>query len=178
MKTWTRLITGVTLLLLSGCTNALYQGELTALDAYGKERSFLLYWTRTEPLVGHAKAGPAILLTECSLTRIDFTDQADGVVFRGTPGEDRLAGATDTVELNQVCGAIEGLTSLRDAKAGPLAVRIDCEPMPPDVFAAFPRNYLAASPPAHRIEIVEALHVWSLFGKTLPAPQPPQCRMN
>jgi len=176
MKGRTRIIAGLTLLFFTGCTNILYQGELTTQDAYGKERQFILYWTSTEPLIGEAKAGPAVLLTECSLTRIDFTDQSEGVVFRGTAGEDRLAGRTDAVEINQICGVIEGISSLREAKSGTIDVRIDCEPMPPDDFAAYPRNYLAASPPKHRFTIVETERSWSILGQTLPGPAPIDCR--
>ena len=101
------LFLAIALMLNTGCTNLLYQGELTAQDAFGNERHFLLYWTRTDPLIGQGKAGPAILLTECSpLTRIDFADQPEGIVFRGTPGFDRLPGQTGTDNLNPVCGKI------------------------------------------------------------------------
>lgn len=171
-----RLIAGMALLVISGCTNALYQGELTAPDAYGNERHFILYWTRTEPLLGQDKAGPAILLTECSLTRIDFSDQAEGVVFRGMPGEDRLSGATDTVALGQVCGILSDVSSLRQAGVGTLEVRIDCQPLPPDEFAVSKRNYLAASPPSHSFNIIEAKREWSFLGQTLAGPEPPACR--
>ena len=76
------LVCSTALLLISGCTNFLYQGEISARDAYGKERQFILYWTRKDPLIGSATAGPAILLTECSpLTRIDFSERPEGIVF-------------------------------------------------------------------------------------------------
>lgn len=164
------------LILVSGCTNALYTGELTTLDAYDKERQFVLYWTRTDPLIGRTKAGPAILLTECSLTRIDFSDQEEGIVFRGMPGEDRLAGMTETVSPDQVCGMITSYPALREAQSGPAEVRIDCEPMPPDEFDLRRRNYLPVSPPPHRFEMIEARREWSFFGKTLEGPSPPDCR--
>src|SRR5664279_2599863 len=110
------LLLAAALLLNTGCTNLLYQGELTAQDAFGKERHFLLYWTRTDPLLGQAKAGPAILLTECSpLTRIDFADQPEGIVFRGMPGFDRLPGQTGTDNLNPICGKISTYATLNEA---------------------------------------------------------------
>lgn len=166
----------VMVLLACGCTNALYQGEQTALDAYGQQRRFVLYWTRTEPLIGEAKAGPAILLTECSPTRIDFSDQQQGIVFRGMPGEDRPTGESATVAPDQICGEIMGHDALRDIAPGPVEVRIDCQPMPPDDFDLQPRNYLAPSPPLHRFDMVETRRAWSFFGQTFEAPQPPACR--
>lgn len=167
---------GFALLFSTACTNTLYQGEIPALDAYGKERRFILYWTKTDPLIGEIKAGPAVLLTECSPTRVDFTDQAEGIVFRGEPGFDRLSGAATSVEPGQVCGRIMGHAALSEAGAGPLSVRIDCQPMPPDDFALRPRNYLAARSGPYFFPLAEKVKTWSLLGKTLEAPPVPECR--
>src|SRR4051812_29452591 len=83
--------------LSAGCTNHLYQGEMIALDAYGRERQFIMYWTRTDPLLGMPKASPAVLLTECSPNGIEFSEEPEGVVFRGVPGRDRLPGPISTI---------------------------------------------------------------------------------
>lgn len=163
--------------LASGCTNVLYQGELSARDAYGKERYFLLYWTKTDPLLGQAKAGPAILLTECSpSTRIEFGDQPEGIVFRGMPGFDRLPRQTAVPERDQICGRVTNYTTLREARAGPLGLAIYCQPVPGDSFAVQPRNYLAAQPEPYAFPIVEKMKRWSLFGETLSGPPVPECR--
>jgi len=156
-------------LVLSGCTNYMYQGQFTGPDAYGKERHFLLYWPKTEQLIGTTKAGPAILLTECSLTRIDFDDQPQAIIFRGEPGRDRLAGQPSTVERDQTCGKILNYAKLADVPAGNLQLEIDCEPMS-DEFAVQPRNYLKASREPYQVTVMEKTRHWSLMGETLPGP--------
>lgn len=171
------LLLAVSLWLASGCTNFLYQGELAAQDAYGKERHFVLYWTKTDPLFGQAKAGPAMLLTECSpSTRIDFDDQPEGIVFRGMPGFDRLPEQTVVLDRDQICGKVLNYTTLREAHAGPLAMAIYCQPVPGDGFAVQPRNYLAVKPEPYSFPIVEKIKRWSLFGETLSGPPVPECR--
>ena len=156
-------------LVLSGCTNYMYQGQFTGQDAYGKERHFVLYWPKTEQLIGTTKAGPAILLTECSLTKIDFDDQPQGIIFRGEQGLDRLAGQPSTVERNQTCGKILNYAKLADVPAGNLDLEINCEPMSND-FAIQPRNYLKARQAPYQVPVVEKTRHWSLFGETLPGP--------
>ena len=169
----------IVLWMTAGCTNFLYQGEISAPDSYGKERHFVLYWTKTDPLIGTAKAGPAILLTECSdTTRIDFGDQAEGIVFRGEPGRDRLSGQTESVGLNQICGKITNYATLNAAMAGLLTVAIYCQPMPKDEFAVQLRNYLAARQEPFEFQVVEKQKKWSFLGETLQGPPVPQCRQQ
>ncbi len=161
----------------AGCANSLFQGELTAADAYGKDRRFVLYWTRTDPLIGQSKAGPAILLTECSpLTRIEFSDQPEGILFRGMPGSDIPPGQGGTVERDPVCGKVTNYTALSEAHAGPLDVVIYCRPAPGDGFAVQPRNYLAARSEPYIFPIDEKVRRWSFWGETLPGPSVPECR--
>ncbi|NJD90566.1 MAG: hypothetical protein FIA91_03480 [Geobacter sp.] len=160
----------------AGCTNFLYQGELAALDSYGKERHFVLYWTKTEPLMGEAKAGPAILLTECSpLTRIDFSERFDGIFFLGMPGDDRLPGQRRTTSWDMVCGKIANYARWVDVPAGQLSLSILCEPLH-DEFDVEPRNYLAARQEAYSFPVVEKIKRWSFFGETLDGPLTPDCR--
>jgi hypothetical protein len=171
------LLLAATLWLTAGCVNSLYQGELAAADAYGKNRHFLLYWTKTDPLIGQSKAGPAILLTECSpLTRVEFGDRPDGIVFRGMPGFDLLPGQIGVVNPDPICGKVLNYTTLGDARAGPLAVAIYCRPAPGDGFAVQPRDYLAARPEPYVFPIDEKIRNWSLWGETLPGPPVPECR--
>jgi hypothetical protein len=170
------LLLAAAMLLSTGCTNLLYQGELTAQDAYGNQRHFVLYWTRTDPLLGQTKAGPAILMTECSpFTRIEFSDQPEGVVFRGIPGFDRLPGQTDTGDLNLICGKITTHATLNDVLAGPLTMAIYCQPLS-DEFSVQKRNYLAARTEPYVFSIAEKINRWSFFGETLPGPPVPECR--
>jgi len=155
--------------ILSGCTNYMYQGQLSASDAYGQERQFILYWPKTEQLLGTTNAGPAILLTECSTTRIDFSDQPQGIIFRGEQGMDRLPGSDAAVSDDQVCGKFLSYDKLADVPPGDLALQVDCEPIPDD-FAAFPRDYLKARAEPYVFPVVEETRHWSLFGETPPAP--------
>jgi len=160
----------------SGCTNLLYQGEISSLDSYGKERHFILYWTKKEPLIGEATAGPAILLTECSpLSRIDFSERQEGIVFLSSSDRDRLAGQNSRTDQNLICGKVTNYAKLTEAKEGPLSVAILCEPLPNE-FAVEPRNYLAARPQPYTFPIAEKVNRWSLFGETLAAPPVPECR--
>lgn len=170
------LLAATTLLLTSGCTNFLYQGELSARDSYGKERQFVVYWTRKEPLIGAATAGPAILLTECSpLTRIDFSERLDGIFFLSSSDRDRMPGQGGTVNPNLVCGKVINYARLTEAKEGALEVAIFCEPTPND-FAVEPRNYLAAQAQPYSFPIVEKVKKWSFLGETLGGPPVPECR--
>lgn len=155
---------------LSGCTNYLYQGQLSGVDAHGKKGQFQLYWSKTEKLIGSTKAGPAILRTECSFTAIAFEDQPDGIIFRGEQGKDRLPGKSTTVNRDQPCGKILNYAKLADAREGELSVTIGCEPMPPDDFDVRPRNYPKARTNPYIFPVVEKIKRWSLFGETLEAP--------
>lgn len=168
MRRITYFVLGFTLV-LSGCTNYIYEGRLTATDAYGNERHFILYWPKTDPLIGAAKAGPAVLLTECSTTRIDFDDRPAGIIFRGEQGRDRLPEKGATTAVDQTCGKILGYAKLVNVPAGDLKVEIDCEPVS-DEFAAQPRDYLKARSEPYVFPVVEKTKRWSLFGETLPAP--------
>lgn len=170
------LLGAATLLFTSGCTSFLYQGGISARDSYGKERQFVLYWTKKEPLIGEATAGPAILLTECSpLTRIDFSERAEGIIFLSSTDRDRLPGQGGAVNPNLICGKVTNYSKLTDAKEGLLSVAILCEPIPND-FAVEPRNYLAAQPQPYSFPIVEKVKKWSFLGETLGGPAVPVCR--
>lgn len=175
MRRFGVILSMLALWLTAGCTNFLYQGEITAQDSYGKERHFVLYWTRTDPLLGVAKAGPAILLTECSpFTRISFDEQAEGLIFRGMPGLDRLPGQ-GAADPNLICGKVANFAKWTEAKEGALAVAIFCEPVPNE-FAVEPRNYLAARPQPYTFTVAEKVKKWSFLGKTLEGPPVPACR--
>lgn len=158
------------------CTNYLYQGQLSAKDSAGNDRNFILYWTRYEPLCGEIKAGPAMLLTECSPARPDFKDDPQqGIVYYGSSGFDIPIGQSQTESGSFVCGKILNYGSLKDIKTGPVSVRIDCQAAE-DEFTLPMRNYLAARVEPYTFPIVQQIKKWSFFGTTLPAPQAPDCR--
>jgi len=166
----------LTFWLTAGCTNFLYQGEITARDSYGKERHFVLYWTKKDPLIGTASAGPAILLTECSpFSRISFDEQSDGLIFRGEPDRDRFIKKDTTAGPDMVCGKVTNYTRWAEAKEGALYLAVFCEPVP-NAFAVEPRNYLAADPKPYSFPVAEKIKKWSFFGETLEGPPVPECR--
>ncbi|MBI1920425.1 MAG: hypothetical protein HYS23_05000 [Geobacter sp.] len=176
MRRFGMILNVLALWITAGCANFLYQGEITALDSYGKERHFVLYWTKTDPLIGEAKAGPAILLTECSpFTRISFDEQPDGLIFRGMPGLDRLPGQGGAVDPNLICGKVTNQAKWTEVKVGALAVAIFCEPVPNE-FAVEPRNYLAVRPQPYTFMVAEKVKKWSFLGETLEGPPVPACR--
>jgi len=177
MRRITLLISALTLCFTTGCTNFLYQGEITAKDAYGKDRHFVLYWTKKDPFIGTASAGPAMLLTECSPTKLSFDEQPAGLIFRSTSEFDRLVARSAAVDPNLICGKVTNYTRWTEAKEGTLSLAIFCEPVPNE-FATQPRNYLAVSPQPYVFPIVEQLKKWSFFGETLPGPPAPECRSN
>ena len=169
------LVSALVLCFTAGCTNILYQGEITAPDAYGKERHFVLYWTKKDPLIGTASAGPAILLTECSpLTRVSFDEQPEGLLFRSTSEFDRLADQGSVVSPDLICGKVTNYSRWREAKEGALSLAIFCKPAPNE-FAVEPRNYLAAGPQPYAFPVIEKQKTWSLFGETLAGPPVPEC---
>jgi len=145
---------------LQGCANSLFQGEIVALDSGGQERQFVLYWTKTEPIVGEPKAGPAVLLTQCGVP-VTFVEQPVGIVFRGVPGQDRLANQ-DMLPESQICGRFVGETTFIDIDVDTLSITMLCEPVTSDFSVN--RAYLTASSDHYQFQVSETKS-WSLFGK-------------
>ena len=158
------------LITLQGCANSLYQSEISAQDSQGQTRQFVLYWTKTEPIIGEPKAGPAVLLTQCGVP-VTFVEQPGEIVFRGVPGQDRLANQ-DMLPEDRICGRFVGETTFIDLEAGILSLTMVCEPIIGDFSVN--RAYLKASPDLYQFQ-VSGKKSWSLFGKRPDAPKPPAC---
>jgi len=158
--------------LVSGCATYVYQGDIRAADSSGVERQTRLYWTKTDPLIGAAKAGPAVLRTACG-TPVTYVEQPNAIVFRGTPGQDRLAGQSGSVQSGQVCGRFIGHQHFVDIGAGPLRLTVHCVPMT-DEFSVG-RAYLQARQAPYTFQVHEQKH-WSLLGTVPDVPPPPPCR--
>lgn len=157
-----------------GCATYMYHGSIDAMDSAGKERHFILYWSKTDGLLWPAKAGPASLLTECG-NPVIFVERPEGIVFRGTPGQDAPVGTPATMTQPEIpCGSFIGETKFVAFDEGPVMLRISCEPVT-DEFAVQPRRYLQARPEPYRFDIISTKE-WSLFGKDPVAPDPPSCR--
>lgn len=163
-----RILLSAALLVLAGCANYQYVGEKMALDSEGEERQTLLYWHKTAPLIGAAKADSAVLRTACG-TPVTFVDRSQGIVFVGTPGDDRPAGVDTSVTQGQVCGRILDHSSLLDIEPGALRVSMQCEPLVDDFSVN--RAYLAAREAPYVFEMEEQKRL-SLFGNPFAAPVP------
>lgn len=157
-----------------GCATYMYQGSMDAMDSAGQERQFILYWPKTDGLLWPAKAGPASLLTECG-NPVMFVERPEGIVFRGTPGQDAPATGPATMTGPEIpCGSFVGADRFVHIEDGPVLLLISCEPVT-DEFSTQPRRYLKTRPDPYRIEITSTKE-WSLFGKNPVAPDPPPCR--
>ena len=160
-------------LAISGCANHVYQGEISALDSKGKERQVVLYWTKTDPLLGKAKAGPASLLTECG-GPIFFDEQPTGILFRGTPGQDHLVIGEGEDGPDMVCGRFNNQNKFTEIDEGPLAVSVYCAPVVNEFSLSPQKSYIQARQAPYQFQITSQKE-WSLFGKTPDVPGPLKC---
>lgn len=160
---------------LSGCTNYLYQGSIKAEDSAGKQRQVVLYWSKTDPLIGDEKADIAHLLTECSNTVVVFENQPEGIIFRGEPQRDRVmnsamdGNSSDNIE----CGRIQGVKRLTELDSGKVSLTIQCKPMS-DEFSVRKRTYIKARETPYVFDITKSKK-WSFLGSTPDAPKKPAC---
>jgi hypothetical protein len=159
---------------LQGCTNYLYMGQIQAIDSDSKERQVILYWSKTRAMLAKAKAGPASLLTQCG-SPIMFVEQPQGIVFRGTPGQDKLViGETNNSTLHEIpCGSFINQRRFVDISNGSLMLTIFCEPISND-FSIGSKSYIQARQEPYQIDITSTKS-WSLTGKVPEAPVPPSC---
>jgi hypothetical protein len=164
----------LTIFILSGCTNYLYQGNIKALDSEGNERNVTLYWNKTVPFIGDDKAGPASLITECG-NLITFDEQVDGIVFRGSPDRDVVVSTGLKASIREVCGEFLKHARFVGIGEGELQVMINCKPQPGDEFSLSSRRYIAASETPYTFN-VSSHKEWSLLGKTHQSPAVPDCR--
>lgn len=172
-----KILMGIVLLsgsVLSGCTNYLYQGSIKAEDSAGKQRQVVLYWSKTEPLIGDEKADMVHVLTECG-SLIVFENQPKGIIFRGEPQRDRRvnSSAGGEQEDNFECGRILGANRLTELGKGRLSLNIQCMPVNSE-FSVQKRSYLQARKSPYEFDIAEKKS-WSFFGSTPMAPIVPTC---
>jgi hypothetical protein len=160
---------------LVGCTNYLYQGAIKAEDSAGKQRQVVLYWSKTDPLIGDEKADMAHLLTECGALVV-FENQPQGIIFRGNPDRDRLANTgavTPNAENTLECGRILHAQRLTELGKGKVSLTIRCEPISNE-FSVKPLTYIKAREAAYDFDVSESKS-WSFLGSTPKAPAVPKC---
>ena len=144
------------------------------MDSAGRERQVVLYWSKTRGLLTRPKAGPASLLTECGAP-VMFVEQPQGIVFRGTPGQDRqVIGEADASLPTEIpCGSFIDRKHFVEIPSGPLKLTVFCEPVA-DEFSAGRRTYIQARPEPYEFDMT-ATRKWSLTGKVPEAPAPLPC---
>ena len=131
-----------------------------------------LYWSKTDRLIGTSKAGPVILMTECSTRRLNFDETEAGIVYRGEPGRDRVAVQNETIADGTVCAKIETQSKLTELQAGELVLTMLCEAVY-DEFSIqeglYTPAYLQSREAPYRFYVRENKS-WSLFGEMPKAP--------
>jgi hypothetical protein len=161
----------------TGCTHSLYHAELDTLNSEEFPRKTVLYWSKTDKLIGAPKAGPILLMTACSTRRIHFDETEDGIVFRGTPGQDRIPGQPGSVAEGTICGKVQSASKITDLQAGSLSLTVHCEAMT-DEFSIrtglFSPSYIQAREEPYLVDVQEE-RSWSVLGMTPDAPAPPAC---
>jgi hypothetical protein len=160
----------LSLLSLSACTNHLYQGSLRAPDSNGVERENIIYWSKTELLLGKTKGGPAVLMTECG-SSVQFDERPEGIVFRGRPDADLDSKTNKPVD---ICGRFLNFDRFADSIAGDLKISILCTGRSSD-FSVVERKYIQANESPYVFKITEDKE-WSFFGSVPVAPTPPVCQ--
>ncbi len=182
MAHWMRLIIlTLAMTMVSGCTNYIYQGRIKADDSAGVSREVVLTWSKTEPLIGSAKADMAQLHTECGVLMV-FENRSEGIIFRGEPGRDRvapsLARAGEAINITTgagvECGRVINASDLKDLDAGKVSLVVRCEPLNTE-FSANKRRYIKAREEAYDFDI-NVSKSWSFFGETPRLPASPPCR--
>lgn len=161
--------------LLNGCTNYIYQGAIKAEDSAGKQREVVLYWSKTDPLIGDEKADMAHVLTECGALVV-FENQPQGIIFRGNPQRDRLAnhsGVASSSTRTLECGRILNAQRLTEVGKGKVSLTIRCEPKSNE-FSVKPVTYIRAREAAYDFDVSEEKS-WSFLGSTPDVPLPPEC---
>lgn len=163
------------ILALSACTTHVYTARMDVQDSQGEQRQAVLYWTNTSPLIGKRKAGPAVLMTECG-ARLRFDERPEGIVFRGTPGQDKPVNQATTSGADFECGRFTAHQRFIDISDGKVPLTILCQPVSGE-FSVDPRKYIAARPAPYEFDVTSEKH-WSLIGSHEGIiPPPPDCQV-
>ena len=161
---------------VSGCANHVFQGTTSALDSQGEERQVVLYWTKTDPLLGKAKAGPASLLTQCGVP-ITFVERENGIVFRGIPGQDHITVGEGVDDPDMICGRLNGPAKFTSIEDGNISVNVFCVPVINEFSEAKRRSHIASREEPYQFSITSTTKR-SLFGGLPPVPEPFECQSD
>jgi len=154
---------------LNACTTYIYQGRITAKDSAQTEREVILAWSKTEPLLGEARADMLVLQTGCGVA-VNYDEKETGIYFFGVPGSD-IPIKPELAQGNTVmCGQVLGHQRVEDIGAGKLSVQVLCKPKA-GRFVGDKRRYLAAREAPYEFDI-SMTGTWSFLGSEVVLPQP------
>lgn len=167
-----RILTALTLVILtSGCTHYLYQGDFEAKDNLDNSRQYRLWWTRTDPLIGDDKAGPMVLNVACGTAKT-FTEAGDGITF--VAGSDRFESVSGQTGETLTCGKVTNLSGFLDYRDGDIELAPLCKPKPSDdSFSVVPVTFLSTSQENYQVPIT-VTEKWSFKDSAL-SPKPLDC---
>jgi hypothetical protein len=121
----TKYLIVVLVLILQGCTNTLYQGDLVSTNNLDQQQSFRLWWTKTSLFSSQKGDGSIHLDTGCS--RYSFTESDKGLVV--ILGADRYQSKNQQQGSLLTCAKITNLKRIKDFKQGELTVETYCTPV-------------------------------------------------
>ena len=164
-----RYLSLISICLLTGCATYTYEGRITAMDSGRVEREVLLTWSKTDPIIGKAKADMMMLLTGCGVP-VQYDEKATGIYYFGVPGSD--VPIRDGLQQGQqvICGQILEYQRVEDIPAGILKLEMLCRPRA-GRFSGDSRRYLMARNEPYEFTITENKE-WSLFGKDVVLQKP------
>lgn len=162
-------------LFLSGCAhNYVYSGTLEAEDSTGKTRKHLLYWNRTERIIGYDTVeGSVRMLPQCSLNTVAYDEQPNGIVFRARENDKQVIGEAAPDLKQRVCGKVMGANRIKDLAEGTVEVTVLCEDEPADELSR-PKPYLKASERPYPFPVSK--HEVSNFSDEGNVPKRPYCK--
>lgn len=164
MKMFTSLIF---ILLVSGCTHFLYQGDFQANDNLNESRQYRLWWTKTEPLIGENKAGPMILNVACGVP-ITLTESEAGISF--IAASDKYESTIGETGTTLECAKISNLSRFVDYSKGDIVLTALCKPIADDEgFSAVTPTFLSTEQASYHIPI-SVKEKWSLLQSAMSAP--------
>jgi len=138
------------------------------MDSNGSPCDYRFYWTKTDPMVGDATAGPGILQSTCSTPKT-FADSTQGIVLELTT--DQYQTQPPTTGTSVICAKILNLSEFQDYDEGDLQIRFLCRSIEDD-FAVVKRSLPAPTSDAYLVPIEKPTSKWSFGKDNAMAPSP------
>lgn len=148
-----RMLLILCLLVLNGCTQYIYSGTIAGKDSAGKDRTFLVYWNKTERLLWFDTwAGAVRLLTECSLNDLVYEEMENGIIFQRRESDE---GVNRGIPLKGPCGEIQNARQIKDLKEGALLLSVNCRPIPDEFSLTNRMNYPQAQDASYVFQVTK-----------------------